>query len=353
VKRRHHFVPKFYLRAFASAPRRIHVFNLSRGLAIENASIRDQSYQHRLYGPDDELEDAFAVMEGRFAEVVREVLATSRPPDVGSEPYRALVTMISLQMLRTTGAIARVRTSSRRMAMAAFEGTPPPELLPSDEESLALSLRNVPLVSDALCDLKPHVLLAQDGCEFLTSDNPVFRYNQYCEGVPGMGVTGAACRGLQTFLPLSPSAMLLLYDGAVYKVGSRNSPTSLTTPLDVWAMNQLQVIAAERNIYFANWATRETIPQLLESARKQRSSSKPRVQLADEVGAANSMLVHQYDPMPNLRLQLSAISIRRNARRVDLFERCQLMRKPFPGLGIGSVPQPGEGLSHRFRPRRT
>ncbi len=39
-KRKHHYVPRLYLQAFRSAPKQLHIYNLARGLAVSNASLK-------------------------------------------------------------------------------------------------------------------------------------------------------------------------------------------------------------------------------------------------------------------------------------------------------------------------
>ena len=72
-------------------------------------------------------------------------------------------------------------------------------------------------MKEAISDLKVHLVWSPHQV-FLTSDNPIFKYNQYCEGVRFSGVTGGGSRGLQIFVPLSPYLHLILYDDRTYRV---------------------------------------------------------------------------------------------------------------------------------------
>ena len=65
-------------------------------------------------------------------------------------------------------------------------------------------------------DLKAH-LIVSDTDAFLTSDNPVFFYNQYNQDLPG-SVAGIDSHGFQAFCPLSPKIVLALYDSNVYEL---------------------------------------------------------------------------------------------------------------------------------------
>jgi hypothetical protein len=64
-KNKHHFVPRFYLSAFQSAPQRINILRLGASIGVRDASLKDQCYQHKFYGSTDDIEDALGVMGRR------------------------------------------------------------------------------------------------------------------------------------------------------------------------------------------------------------------------------------------------------------------------------------------------
>ena len=84
------------------------------------------------------------------------------------------------------------------------------------------NLSQFPIIAKCLDDLKMQLINAAPGSQFVTSDNPVFQYNLYCEESNEGGKIGALKVGLLLFIPLSPQLCLLLYDGSVYKVGQPN-----------------------------------------------------------------------------------------------------------------------------------
>jgi len=332
VKRRHHYVPQFYLKAFRSRPKRINIFNLKQGRAIQDASLRDQCHSHRLYGESDDLEDAFAEMEGRAAPVIHKVASTQRPPEIGTTDYQNFLSFVTLQILRTTAARNRVQRSSVAFARKVFDDAPPPVgFVPNEAQSMALSLSTLQHMSRALHGLRVHVITAPSGGAFITCDNPAYRYNLYCEGVRCQGVTGALCRGLQVFLPVSPLVSVLLFDGGVYKVGRRGvAPSSQATERDLELLNTIQLLAAADNAYFADWGSSPGIQRLAKAVQEERGRNRLRLMEASEVGNERSSLIHQYEEMPDLNLRLSFVSLRRDVRRVPLEARVRLLRKKPP-----------------------
>ena len=71
--RKHHYVPRFYLRNFAATGgRNIHLFNIPLGRNILNASLRNQCYSARFYRDNPIIEHALAKIEGAAATVFRD-----------------------------------------------------------------------------------------------------------------------------------------------------------------------------------------------------------------------------------------------------------------------------------------
>lgn len=352
MKNRHHFVPRFYLRRFASQPRRIHVFNLRRQAAYESVGLRDQCFRRRFYGDTPEVEDAFASLESIVAPTLKAIGLKRVAPATGTAEYIQVVAFVALQLLRTTAAVKRVRRTSEKLASAAFNGSPPSEFQLDEDQALVISLSNLTIMVRALDDLASHVIAAPSGTTFITSDNPVFRYNQYCESIRGVGVLGGVCRGLQVFLPLSPELCVLLYDSVVYKTGRRGTaPSSRATMEDVRILNLMQLVAADQNVYFSNWAERHAVESLALVAMRHRSQSGARLTEAVENGNERSVLLHQYEQMPDLNLALSFAKVRRNARRVPLFERAQKVRKAMPDTSE-QMPQEEASQLRHFRVTR-
>ena len=52
-QKKHHYVPRFYLKHFASSPRRINVLNLKDFKPDHDGPLKDQCYRNHLYGLDD------------------------------------------------------------------------------------------------------------------------------------------------------------------------------------------------------------------------------------------------------------------------------------------------------------
>jgi hypothetical protein len=352
---RHHFVPRFYLKAFACAPKRIHVFNLDRRRAFLNASLKGQCYKRDLHAPLAGLEEGLANFENDVAPAIREILATGRPPARNSPAMRLLIAFISLQQRRTAAAIAAVTEETQQMVEAVGPFSPEMQrqgwgrpIRPA--EAIKISFAPIPELLRALLDLHVRVLVAGTGARFVTSDNPVFIYNQYCEGVRDTGVLGIAQSGVQIFCPLSPSVAVMMFDAGVYRVGAKSSDVIVCEdPSDMEVLNGLQVLSAGRSVLFSDARDEPRIARLVERYAPHRVSKGVHTEVFERVDDPSHGLTHSFQRAPNVRLDLSFCALRRRARRVPLLERAQLYRRN-AAIPEGWSPPPPEA-SGEYRPR--
>lgn len=328
--KRHHFVPRFYLKWFASAPKRIHLLNLRREQCLADVSLRDQCYSDRLYGHDDDIEDALASLESAASPLLAEVIRDERLPRVGSHEHRLLLTFLALQLSRTLAAQSQALHMSAVLGDAVFDGSPPPDWEMSSTAAMAMMLGIARGMRDTLTDLAMVLIRAPESAKFITSDNPVFRYNVYCEGIRHFGVTGTTQRGFQLFFPLCPTVSLHLFDAAVYKVGSRKRSGAIAArPQDVFELNRLQLVSANENVYFSDWILSGALLKSLPRITPVRTSNRPHANVALSDGDEQDQLVHQFWPMPQLNLKLSFVGIKREARRTPLHDRSRGVRPAY------------------------
>ena len=228
--RKHHYVPRFYLRNFAATGgRSIHLFNIPLGRNILNASLRNQCYSARFYGDDPIIEHTLAKIEGAAATVFRDILTTKRLPTPGSVGHHTLMIFTMTQRARTqTSAITTDATTDKMLKTAYRED---PRIKDLDIEGLRIVLENsvlLPLrISASMVpvtfDLQLHLLVNDTETQFITSDNPVVLHNTHCQNITIRGCIGWGCAGLEVFLPLSPGICLYAYDATVYRIASQYS----------------------------------------------------------------------------------------------------------------------------------
>jgi hypothetical protein len=331
-KLKHHFVPKLYLRLFASdtKKRQIHLYNFAHDKTILSVSLRDQCYKHRFHGETDEVENALEQFEALASPVLQQIVSNSALPPDKSEERITLLLFVALQSLRTSLAAARLNTGVDKLTKQILRHDQ--TLKDVDFDSVRIGYDNPVLQSLAMTrdfalsisDLEMHLICAKDFQFFITSDNPVFKYNQFYEDVKVFSMIGGLCRGLQIFLPLSPKHILMLYDKTVYKVETRKSNVIYNiTEADVTAINLFQTVIAEENLYFNDQSKSMQVVELARKGRKYRKSDVVRV---DEIMVTTATkyrtgVMRLYQRTPNLRLRLSFVRLQKKAKQVSIEEK--------------------------------
>ena len=327
VKRNHHFVPKFYLDAFHSEVRRIHLYNLKSASPIKNASLKDQCYRHKFYGSGDQMEDFLASLENQLAPVLKTVVSSGTLPPIGSQGHACLLLFAAMQMVRTPKQANRLNRITDTVIKQIYSNTANNFDVDIDSvrislsDPVLLSLENLPTVYSFITDLNVHLIVASQPT-FVTSDNPAFKYNQYCETVQHEGVTGADQKGLQMFMPLSPRHQLVLYDGSTYRATvGRSSRTSRAKQSDIAQFNQLQLISADENVYFADWGQSQEIDRLYQEAKTVRVDDAAVVVEYGQDDDPKVSLIHQFERIENMSLNLSFLGVKESASQIPVAER--------------------------------
>src|ERR1700756_3118322 len=104
-KKRQHYIPKFYLKRFSVdiQGKFIGLYNHKSNIFIKEAPLRHQAYKNFLYGEDEEIENALAVIENNVAKMfyywTEDKILIPPPPD--SNGFKLLKQFILYQAFRT------------------------------------------------------------------------------------------------------------------------------------------------------------------------------------------------------------------------------------------------------------
>ena len=331
VRRNQHFVPQFYLRNFRSAQKRVHLYDLGMMESRKDVGIKGQCYKRYFYGKDNKIEDVLSQLEGTSAKTLQALANTQKLPHRRSKAYRDMLIFVCMQYLRTQKRMRSFQRILYKSVGRAFGNkTDVPEgIVLGRFDLIELSLSMIPSALEQINDLQPHLVVSRSE-SFITSDAPVYIYNQYCEGIRDRGITGLASRGLQIFMPISPSLLLVLYDGSTYKIPSvadkwtRRSFVDDVSDID--QLNLLQLVSAERNIYFSNWGQHKHIERLLPVFERIRVADPQIVREFQQDDDPKSSLLAMFDQMANLSLDLSFVTISGRADKIPLYGRPNLYR---------------------------
>lgn len=252
--KKQHFVPKFYLRSWSPDGRRIAMHHIESGKYVAGASLADQCKETWLYGVDLSVEEALCDLESHASEVIRDVIRGGAAPPMGSPDYGTLLTFAITQLARTVASGDALEGMTEDLLKGAIAPYVDQEALERVHVSVNLpsarSLAGALTARHYLVDLKLKVLrLACDG-EFITSDDPAVRCNQFSELMFRRALTGFAQRGLQIFLPLDPKHVAMFYDSWMYRVGVPDQAiVDVLSRRDLAALNALQARYATECLY--------------------------------------------------------------------------------------------------------
>lgn len=342
ASRENHFVPQFYLRSFSADRKRINLFNFSRRRMITGASIKHQCSRRNFYEFAPKLEHAFADLEGEVTHTIRRIKITGEIPDEQSDDWATLLGFIVFQKLRTTNARKSSDTMAHYFSDLLSENTPtsnqsdPTGIKKEIPSSVAIPLSMAEELLPIASDLKGNLFVNNTNREFITSDDPVVLYNQYCEGITYLGVTGWNCRGLQIFWPISPSKLIFLYDHSIYKVGRSHrgsTVTEIADERDIVQLNSLQILNAHHNIYFAGINGLNIVEAECKALSNRRPKTRSRFVESEAVESKpgeTDGIIHCYEPLLPAKLSVSRITVRRNRRRIPLHTRAQMYRNDIP-----------------------
>jgi hypothetical protein len=322
--KKHHFVPKFYLRKFSADEKSIGIFNIASRRMVSGGNLGNQCYRDYFYGKDSAVEKALGGMEDSAAIVISKMILNSgSAPAPLSTEHLILAHFMVLQASRTGYEAEAQAEAADKMFDLVYreqEGKPDENQFGFDDSillSLGVAARAVPV----MYDLKLKLLRNETDVHFITSDNPIIRHNQLFEGNPHSGHTGWAQAGLQVFLPLSPKYLCVFYDGQTYKVGDKNARiTPVASSEEVARLNALQWLNAHENIYFADGQEQfvaAQAPNIIPRRRNDKSAVVERevyTPKAERDPDRQRSMLHEFRPPLNVRLKVGCMKVRRHPK---------------------------------------
>jgi hypothetical protein len=331
-KKKQHYIPRFYLKSFSlnDSGNAIRIFNLASSKFIPSGNLKNQAYKNYFYGRDLKIENALGILEGAAAKVIRNILAKNSVISKESQDYSTLLAFVISLSVRTpyqveqlnefTDKLVKVTLSKESFALPGLDNVRFVMTNPI-QVSLSSAALHLPLV----LDLSLKVIINKTHEPFITSDHPVVLYNQFLEPRKKYGSnTGLACKGLEIFLPISPRHLLVLFDHDVYKVGNRNDVViDVTDVADVKALNLLQCINANENLYFNQEISEAQIRHLVNYAIRRRRETKANI---DEYAGSKTdeemrFLLHMYRSEVKCSLSLSFIHLLKKAKHYTLGDK--------------------------------
>lgn len=214
--------------------------------------------KNNFYGADKKVEIFLdKEIEHKAAVIITNILKTRRFPE-NFEDYVHLISFLLVSEARNLKSGNASNQLLDYMAKTTLLGNPKFEGIDLDSftvgykapanQGIQVALDCVPLV----IDLTPILIVEQTGArKFITSDNPLIRYNSFYLTNNYPSGFGYMTRGLQMFFPISHDKCILLYDKYVYRIpAARDDVLVLNRARDIDQLNELFYLNAYNNVFF-------------------------------------------------------------------------------------------------------
>lgn len=303
-----HYVPQFYQRYFSIDNKNIGAYVINCGKNILSAPIKSQSSGDYFYSENMEIEHALGGMEGLAKSVIDKIIANPKGRLTNEEQY----TLYSFTMMQEGRTLAHVNliqehadTVLRNLMKKQIEllrnNGKASEVEGITDEVLdrcSFNLKQPGMFAlgaqaqliNICVDLKHKVLINNTKIPFITSNNPAAIYDQFMERM-GNQIYALGSRGLQIYLPLTPTLGVMFYDSKCYKLGDRKKTyVEISNDKDIKELNKLTASNAENIIYYKPKSVTE---YELKQFAAQNKKFKPtiRVESYPEIKTSNGVIV--------------------------------------------------------------
>ncbi len=275
AKKYNHYVPRFYLANFSGNPSYIDKCIKGTGMIVRKSPLRSTGGIDYLYGKKGDIENALSNFEAVWATVIRTVIGNEcLPTDTNSQELLRLFFTIGEGRTQYAGkneieqfgnlyrVIARMYKEHKRIDLS-------DDIIDTINAKAEIpniyQLRNAINMIPVIMDLQLSLIKNNSNTSFVTTDNPVSKYNQLFISRKYLRPYGYGHIGIQFFMPISPKHCLVLFDAAAYKLSSfYNGLFVVKDPLIIRGLNRLFVAYADEEIYFGESVSDRTVRALVD-----------------------------------------------------------------------------------------
>lgn len=260
IPKNQHYVPAFYLNNFSvDDDGRIASYNYKSGELSKHSAIKRVASQDNFYGENSEIEKTYAYIESKASKIIRQIITSDqlRRNDIAGGFILWLYTF--LQSTRTYKRIEQFPSILKNAAENAKGiSLKDAEIIKNLEfpssAIMALTYQNLFRILPDTLDLHYKLIINKSSLPFITSDHPVFTYNQFMEKrVPIYNGNGLLIKGTQVFLPISAKHLIVFFDKNIYKLSSAKKDVCTTSLIeDIKSINSLSALNAGSKAFFSN-----------------------------------------------------------------------------------------------------
>jgi len=342
-KKRHHYIPQSYLKYFSKDKKNITVFSIKeKRIVTKNAPVNRQSYQNYMYGKNRNIENIISLLEGETKRIFEKIISSKKIPRKKDSDYISLLVFVLYQSARTLFAAEQLNDVVNKTFKSILKdkvkfGKPEGitaeyinKITFSFKEPALYNLGIISQIIPLLLDLDCKLIINKTSNEFITSDNPVIRYNKYYLN-DIRGFIGFACKGLLILFPITPRYYLIYYDPIIYKIGGKklHKPITQLNEHDVDELNILQLINSNKTVYTLNMGKkyfRNIYTTKIQNYRFNEKSILKESEYLDRGDGKKSKFI--FNIRPSIKY-VSTISFIKISKKIpDYYKRQNLVRNP-------------------------
>jgi hypothetical protein len=296
--------------------------HLATGKRVADASIAKQCYGDYFYGDDNIIEKSLSNEEANWSTFFGD-LDPARLEQLSKNELILIRLFMMYQHARTLGAAEHVNelhgSLARMLLKDKVARDESGKFSPKDIDGLRIRLTNAPNESmwqavksmPAFIDLSAKFIYTDRRPGFVLSDNPAVIYNQFVEKNEHLRhfptSHGLMIKGLQMFMPLSPSMMLALFDPGVYEYGGKKAVCK-AGPKDIAFLNRMHSVSASSCLYFdEDRITDEALADLQGVRKRHPSIYEQKAEFIERDDGGSNRIFFTYRPDIRLGASLSFI----------------------------------------------
>lgn len=275
-KKKQHYVPRFYLKQFASDENKFFVYDFEKNGLLSDRPVpcESQCYKKYFYGEDGIWEELLSKKEGVWASIIDKVI---KKDDLTIDEINSIKEFILFQKQRTQDennhSIEQREAMIREYAKALYyfnnwEFDEEAENFCKNKSIEDMSpAENVLMATKMLKyvdDLDILIIHFNTMNKLVTSDAPVITLNYFME-ITGFGYDNI---GISYLMPITPEHVVIMYDAQVYQKYRGFTFVESYAENEVEVVNRYEFIHAEQKVFYSQINAVELIDEMLLERRK-------------------------------------------------------------------------------------
>ncbi|MCD2323047.1 DUF4238 domain-containing protein [Sphingomonas sp. IC-56] len=284
-----HYVPRCHLKPFTRNGEglAINLLNHGSGRVVLGAPVKNQCSRSYFYGEDLVLEKLLQGEEGKYAAIVRDVIAGAA---IDEAQRRLLRDFAYLQVSRTAAAMERRRAAlvdMDRVSHQGFEDIRKDEADTSHRRVMLSVMKTWAETARHIHDLDVLLVRNETARDFFTSDDPAALTNRvYLQRMKDHSF-GLISVGTQVVMPITPRVAMMSFDPKAYAPkGASKGWIVADRMVDIDAINEFQLLNSVANLYFSDPDDADRLRLAFEEAEPRRPADRFRhwvgIQIEDE-----------------------------------------------------------------------